>query len=337
MRVVEIGNAFGLENLNLGEREPADPGPGEVTVRIHAASLNYRDLMMVRGLYNPRQKLPLIPCSDGAGEVVAVGDGVSRFRKGDRVAGIFAQKWLAGPGDSKVARFTLGGPLDGTLAEQMNFHEDGLVSIPDHLTFDQAATLPCAAVTAWHALVAHGQIKAGDSVLVLGTGGVSLFALQLAQASGARVVVTSSQDDKLERARRLGAWQTINYRTTPDWPKQVYELTNGEGVDHVVEVGGAGTLSKSVDAAGIGGRVSVIGVLSGTAAEIDVRRLLMRGIQLRGVFVGSRSMFEDMNRAISQHRIEPVVDNVFPLEDTREAFEHMAQGRHFGKIVIRVS
>lgn len=337
MRVVEIGNAFGLENLNLGEREPADPGPGEVTVRIHAASLNYRDLMMVRGLYNPRQKLPLIPCSDGAGEVVAVGDGVSRFRKGDRVAGIFAQKWLAGPGDSKVARFTLGGPLDGTLAEQMNFHEDGLVSIPDHLTFDQAATLPCAAVTAWHALVAHGQIKAGDSVLVLGTGGVSLFALQLAQASGARVVVTSSQDDKLERARRLGAWQTINYRTTPDWPKQVYELTNGEGVDHVVEVGGAGTLSKSVDAAGIGGRVSVIGVLSGTAAEIDVRRLLMRGIQLRGVFVGSRSMFEDMNRAISQHRIEPVVDKVFPLEDTREAFEHMAQGRHFGKIVIRVS
>jgi NADPH:quinone reductase-like Zn-dependent oxidoreductase len=335
MKAIQIQNKFGMENLALVERPDPTPGPYEVLIEVKAASLNFRDLMTVLGTYNPRQSMPLIPCSDGAGVVAAVGTEVTRVQVGDRVAGIFAQKWLSGPADKAVGRSTLGGPLDGMLAEQVVLNEEGVVKLPDHLSFEEGATLPCAGVTAWHALIEHGWIKAGDQVLLQGTGGVSLQALLLARACGAEVFITSSSDEKLARAQALGAAHVINYKHEPEWEKKVVELSGG-GVDHVVEVGGAGTLAKSIDAVRLGGKISVIGVLSGIKTDIDLRRILMRGVQLQGVFVGSRQMFEDMNRAIALHRLQPVIDRVFPLEQTREAFQHMASGKHFGKIVIRL-
>lgn len=299
-----------------------------------AVSLNYRDLLMVRGHYNPRQPLPLVPCSDGVGVVDAVGDGVDRVAVGDRVATVFAQGWLAGAPEASLVRSTLGGPLDGTLAESMVLSAEGVVKVPAHLSDVQAATLPCAAVTAWSALAGQGSVCAGDTVLVQGTGGVSIFALQLAQLLGARVIVTSSSDAKLERARALGAWQTVNYRATPEWGKAVRALTEGRGVDHVVEVGGAGTLEQSLKAVRVGGSVSVIGVLSGTRSSVDVIPILMGNVRLQGILVGSRADFEAMNRAIDAHRLEPVVDRVFPFAEAQAAFEHLASGSHLGKICI---
>ena len=335
MKVYEIQNEFGLENLKKAERREPEPGPNEVMVRVRATSLNFRDLMMVQGGYNPRQKLPLIPNSDGAGEVVEVGEDVHRVRVGDRVAGIFAQKWLAGAPDMSVRGSTLGSPLDGMLTEYRVLHEDGLVHIPEHLTYEEAATLPCAAVTAWNALMVQGGMKAGDTVLLLGTGGVSIFGLQFAKMAGARAIITSSSDEKLERARSLGAWETINYQETPDWEKRVLELT-GTGADHVVEVGGAGTLTKSLASVTLGGTVTVIGVLSGVSTDLDVRTMLMKSVRLQGLFVGSRRMFEDMNKAISYHHMQPVVDRTFKFDQAVEAFRHMADGKHFGKIVVAV-
>lgn len=336
MKVTVIDNAFGLDNLRQVERAEPQPGPGEVLIAVKAVSLNFRDLMMVRGVYNPRQPLPLIPCSDGAGEVIAVGDAVQRVKPGDRVAGIFSQRWLTGVADKEAARSTLGGPLDGMLAERVVLHEDGVVALPEHLSYEEGATLPCAAVTAWHALIEHGRIKAGDRVLLLGTGGVSTFGLLVARACGAEVYMTSSSDDKLQRARELGAAQTFNYRSEPDWQKSVVERSQG-GVDHILEVGGAGTLQRSIDAVRPNGGISVIGVLSGTKSEVDLRRILMRGVNLRGVFVGSRSMFEDLNRAVVLHGLRPVIDRRFGFEEAPEAFEYMAAGNHFGKVVIQVS
>ncbi|MDT8439783.1 MAG: NAD(P)-dependent alcohol dehydrogenase [Wenzhouxiangellaceae bacterium] len=336
MKVIEIQERFGLDALVMSEREQPQPGRRQVTVRVQAVSLNFRDLMTVKGDYNPRQPLPLIPCSDGAGEVVEVGADVTRVQPGDRVAGIFAQRWLGGEPPAEARGSTLGGPLDGMAAEYVVLDEDGVVPVPEHLDLEQAATLPCAAVTAWNAVVEQGRVRAGDTVLVLGTGGVSIFALQFARAAGARVIVTSSSDDKLERARALGADAGINYREHPDWYKRVLELTDGRGVDQVVEVGGAGTLQQSVNAVRIGGTISVIGVLSGVKSELDVRPVLMKGVRLHGVFVGPREMFEAMNRAIALHRIEPVIDSRFEFDAFREALEHMAAGRHFGKIVVRV-
>jgi len=335
MKVYEIQNTFGLENLTMSDRPAPAPGSGKVLVKVKACSLNYRDLMTVKGLYNPRQPLPLIPLSDGAGEVEAVGEGVSRVKPGDRVAGIFAQKWLAGPPSLALRRSTLGGPLDGMLAEYVLLDEDGLVHVPDHLSFEEAATLPCAGVTAWNALMEGGNpVKPGDTVLLLGTGGVSIFALQFARMAGARVIITSSSDEKLARAAKLGASECINYKTTPDWEKRVLELTDGEGVDHVVEVGGAGTFGRSLKAARVGGSIAMIGVLSGASSEVPVTLILMKSVHVRGIFVGSREMFETMNRAVRLHGTKPVVDEVFPFESAPDAFNLMQAGGHFGKIAV---
>jgi len=336
MRALEIRGAFGLDNLALVERPDPRPGAGEILVRLRAASLNFRDLLTVEGKYNPKQKLPLVPCSDGAGEVVEVGAGVTRVQPGDRVCTLFAQKWLAGRPTRERLRSTLGGPLDGTLAELAVFDQDGVVKTPEHLSDEEAATLPCAAVTAWSALVTEGGITAGDTVLVQGTGGVSLFALQLAKLLGARVVATSSRDEKLARVREMGADETINYREVAAWGARAKELTGGVGVDHVVEVGGAGTLQQSLQAVRFGGTISLIGNLAGTKTELLLTHVFMQKIRLNGILVGDRESFEAMNRAIALHRLRPVVDRTYPLEDSRAAFAHLAAGEHFGKIVIRL-
>lgn len=336
MRAIEIRGGFGLENLALVERPDPRPGPGQVLVRLRAASLNYRDLLMAEGKYNPKQKLPLIPCSDGAGEVVEVGEGVTRVQAGDRVCGAFAQKWISGEPNRERLRATLGGPLDGTLAELAVFDQEGVVKVPGHLSDEEASTLPCAAVTAWSALVTEGGLKGGDTVLVQGTGGVSLFALQLAKILGARVIATSSQDEKLERVRRMGADGLINYREVPEWGKRAKELTEGTGADNVVEVGGAGTLHQSLQAVRFGGTVSLIGNLSGTKTEILLTHIFMQRIRVNGILVGHRESFEAMNRAIALHELRPVIDRVFALEEAPAAFGHMAAGGHFGKIVVRM-
>lgn len=337
MRVFEIQDSFGLDNLRLSERPDPAPGPGQVLLQMRGASLNYRDLLMVRGHYNPRQPLPLIPCSDGVGEVIAVGDGVERVAVGDRVTTIFSQTWIGGPPTAEKLSGTVGGPLDGTLAERMVLSAEGVVAVPEHLTDVEAASLPCAAVTAWSALVEQGSVLAGDTVVVQGTGGVSIFALQFAQLLGARVIVTSSSDAKLERARDLGAWKTINYTEDPAWGKTVRRMTDGVGADHVVEVGGAGTLEQSLRAVRVGGQVSVIGVLSGITSEINIIPILMQHVRLQGILVGSREGFERMNRAIAEHRLRPVVDRVLEFADAPDAFRHMASASHFGKIGITIS
>jgi NADPH:quinone reductase-like Zn-dependent oxidoreductase len=333
MKAYEV-RQFGLEHLALVERDEPQAGAGEVVVRFRAASLNYRDLMFVKGAYNPRARLPAVPFSDGAGEVVAVGRGVTRWKEGDRVCPVFTQGWLEGPPTAAKNRTALGaGDLDGVLREYGAFDERALVRVPEHLSLTEAACLPCAAVTAWNALVCSGRLKAGETVLVLGTGGVSVFALQLARLHGARVVATSSSDEKLERATRLGADATINYRRTPEWDREVRRLTGGEGVDHVVEVGGAGTLARSLNSARVGGHVALIGVLAG-AGDFDPRLVLMRSVRLQGLFVGSRQMFEELNAAISVNRVRPVIDRAFPFAGVREALEYMEAGAHFGKIVV---
>jgi NADPH:quinone reductase-like Zn-dependent oxidoreductase len=334
MKVYEY-QKFGLENLTLVERDEPRAAAYEVVVKFRAASLNYRDLMFAKGVYNPNARLPAVPCSDGAGEVVAVGDSVTRWKVGDRVCPIFTQGWLEGRRSSQKDRTALGGgDLDGVLREYGAFHENGLVRIPDHLSFEEAATLPCAAVTAWNALIDTGRLKAGETVLTLGTGGVSIFAVQFAKMHGARVIATSSSDEKLARVRKLGADETINYKKTPDWDKEVARLTGGTGVDHVVEVGGAGTLAKSVNSARTEGIVYVIGVLAG-GGGIDHVRVLMKGIRLQGIMVGSRQMFEEMNRAIVANGLKPVIDRTFPFEEAREALKYMESGSHFGKIVLK--
>ena len=335
MKAWEIREGFGIDRLTLGERPDPAAGPGQVLVRMKAWSLNYRDLLVVKGQYNPRLKLPFIPLSDGAGEVVAVGSGVSRFKVGDRVAGLFMQTWLAGELTDAVARSALGGALEGVLAEQAVFSEDGLIRFPDPLSCEEAATLPCAALTAWHALVTEGHLRAGDTVLVQGTGGVSLFALHFARMHGARVLITSSSDDKLKRAIDLGASEGCNYKANADWDKWARQKTADVGVDHVVEVGGAGTLSRSLKAVKPGGRVSLIGVLSGGGGEVSLYPVLMRNLTVQGIFVGSREMFEAMNRAVALNRMKPVIDRVFPFDQAREALRHMESGAHFGKICIR--
>ncbi len=334
MKVFEIRDAFGMENLVAGERPRPRPGHGQVLVEMKAAALNFRDILTVRGHYNPKQPLPLVPCSDGAGVVAEVGEGVSRVREGDRVATLFAQKWWGGRPEPDKLRSTLGGPYDGTLSEYMVLDENGVVPVPEHLSDAEAATLPCAALTAWSALVTEGDVGAGDTVLVLGTGGVSIFALQFARLLGGRAIVTSSRDEKLAKVRELGSWAEINYVDEPDWGKRARQLTAGAGVDHVVEVGGAGTLEQSLKAIRPGGQISLIGVLSGTATKLNLIPILMANVRVQGILVGSREGFEAMNRAIAQHELKPVVDKVFPFSETPEAFEYMAAGRHFGKVCI---
>jgi len=336
MHCYEI-HKFGLDGLVVAERPDPIPGPGEVLVRVAASCINFRDFMMLQGLYNPKQKLPLIPNSDGAGSVVGVGPGVTRFKVGDRVAGIFSQGWLAGPPAREKMNGTLGSPLDGMLTELRVLNQDGLVHTPKHLSDEEAACLPCAGVTAWSALIEHGCLKPGDTVLLQGTGGVSIFALQFAKMAGARVIITSSSDEKLERARALGADETINYKTTPDWDKKAREFTAGVGVDHIVEVGGGGTFAKSLRAVRIGGIVSVIGVLSGATTETNLIPVLMQNLRLQGIMVGSREMFERMNAALSLSGAKPIIDRVFAFDQAPQAYAHMGSGAHFGKIVIKIA
>jgi NADPH:quinone reductase-like Zn-dependent oxidoreductase len=334
MKAYELRH-FGLDNLVTVEREQLRPAAHEVLVKFHAASLNYRDLMFIKGVYAPRAKLPAVPLSDGAGEVTARGDGVTRWKIGDRVCPIFVQGWIEGEYSAEKARRTLGGgDLDGVLRHYGTFHETGLVRIPDHLSFDEAATLPCAAVTAWHALVVFGNLKAGDTVLTLGTGGVSIFAVQFAKMHGARVIATSSSDEKLARVREQGVADTVNYKSTPEWEKEVLRLTGNVGVDHVIEVGGAGTLTKSAASTRIAGKVAVIGVLA-SGGGLNPVSILMKSLRMRGIFVGSRQMFEDMNRAITVNKLKPVIDRTFSFDEARQALAYMETGSHFGKIVIK--
>ncbi|MBC1238821.1 NAD(P)-dependent alcohol dehydrogenase [Nostoc sp. 2RC] len=334
MKVYEIQSNAGIDALALVDRPEPKPAAGEVLVQVKATSLNYRDLLVIEGAYGAGQKYPLIPMSDGAGEVVAVGKGVTRVKIGDRVAATFFQDWIYGSLTREQMKSDLGGGIDGMLAKYVILHQDGLVILPDHLSYAEGATLPCAAVTAWHGLVTKGNISPGDSVLLLGTGGVSIFALQFAKIHGARAIATSSSDEKLARIKQLGADETINYKTTPDWEKQVYQLTNRTGVDHVVEVGGAGTLPKSLQAVRIGGRVSLIGVLSGRGSEIDPMPILFKSLTVQGIYVGSREMFEAMNQTIQQHQIKPIIDRVFPFNEAREAYRYLKSAAHFGKVVI---
>ena len=335
MKAYEI-QKFGIEDLALIECEEPKPQAGEVLVKLHATSLNYRDLMMVKGAYNPKQKLPLVPFSDGAGEVVAVGENVTRWKIGDRVCPTFFQGWIDGEITLEKARTTLGGDLDGCLREFGAFDENGLVRIPDHLSFEEAATLPCAAVTAYHALFVSGGLKQNDTVLLQGTGGVSIFALQFSSIYAERTIVTSSSDEKLQRASELGANDLINYKKREDWDTAALELTEKRGVDHVVEVGGAGTLQRSLKSVKMGGHIALIGVLAG-AGEFNPNLIFAKSLQIHGIFVGSRQMFEQMNQMLCFHNhLKPVIDRVFEFDETREALKYMETGAHFGKIVIKI-
>ena len=334
MQAWQIQSTEGIEGLKQTALSLPDPGPGEVRIRLRANSVNYRDLSVVSDPAARGIALPRIPNSDGAGEVLAVGMGVTDFAPGDRVAGCFFQNWIDGPCTAEAMASALGGELDGVLAEEANLKAGGLVKIPDHLSFAEAATLPCAALTAWRALVEVGRLKAGDTVLLLGTGGVSIFALQFATLMGARVIITSSSDEKLARARELGAWQTVNYRTTPDWEKPVLEMTGGRGVDLTVEVGGAGTLEKSIAATRIAGTIGFIGVLAG--GQVNPRPIMSKSLTVQGIYVGSRNLFRDMNRAIAASGLRPVIDRTFGFDEAPEAYRAMRSAGHFGKLVIEI-
>ncbi len=337
MRLYRFGKLGSLEALQLQEEAAPQPGAGQVAVRIRAGSLNHRDLNIVSGTYTSVAIKPAaIPLSDGAGEVTAVGAGVTRWKVGDRVAPIFTQRWLGGDLQAEYIPSALGGPCDGVLAEQIVLSEEGLVRIPAHLSFEQAATLPCAAVTAWHAALVKGRLKPGDTVVTLGTGGVSLFGAQFALLAGARVIATTGSDDKVARLRKLGVSEVINYRTTPDWDARVRELTGGRGADLVIEVGGPGSVARSIAALRYCGHISVIGNLAGKAT-IDPGTLFAKRASMCGIQVGSRDMFEAMNRAIEVAKLEPVIDRVFDFTEARAAYEYLEGGKHFGKIVIRVS
>lgn len=337
MKVLEI-HEFGIDKLILSEREMPKPDPNEVVVQFHAASLNYRDFMVVSGTYNPRMKMPAVPLSDGAGEIVQIGEKVTKWKIGDRVTPLFAQRWFDGQSSEEKRRTSLGAGAqwDGVLREFGSFSEESVVEIPEHLSYVEAATLPCAALTAWNALFVSGKVRPGETVLTLGTGGVSVFAVQLAKMAGAKVIATSSSNEKLGRLKDLGADELINYRETENWDKAVIELTGGVGVDHVVEVGGAGTLARSINAARIGGHVALIGALTG-AGDFNPVSVFMKAIKLQGIFVGSRAMMREMNNAISVNSINPIIDRVFEFEQVGDALEHMGNAGHFGKIVVRIS
>jgi NADPH:quinone reductase-like Zn-dependent oxidoreductase len=335
MRAVVIP-AFGLDSLKIEDRPAPVPGAGQVLVGVKAVSLNYRDLLVAKGQYNPKMPLPRVPCSDCAGEVLAVGEGVSSVKAGDRVCGTFFQGWESGDLTDAASKSALGGAIDGVLAEQVVLSDHGVIPFPAGFSFEEAATLPCAGVTAWNAITNWpGFTLAGKTVLVQGTGGVSMFALQFAKALGATVLATSGNDDKLAKALALGADAGVNYKQTPDWAAWAKSQTNGVGVDLVVEVGGAGTLEQSVKAVRAGGRIALIGVLAG-GSTFNPLPMMMKGVTLRGIYVGSRATFADLNKHLAAHPTKPVIDRVFAFDQPAEAFKHLEAASHFGKVVIRV-
>jgi len=336
MKAHQLQDDWSIDNLRRVERPAPTPQRGQVLIKLRAASLNYRDLFVLRRGYGASTgTLPLIPVSDGVGEIVALGEGVTRVAVGDRVCPMFFPDWIGGAPRAALLAAILGGPLDGTAAELMAIDARAVARVPEHLSDVEAATLPCAALTAWRALVSEGGMKAGDTVLVQGTGGVSLFALQFARLLGARVIATSSSDAKLERAKALGAHELINYRKIPEWGVAARDMAGGEGVDHVVEVGGEQTLGQSLRAVRVGGTLSMIGVLSGGKMDVRLGPIVTRAVRLQGITVGSREDFEAMVRAIAQHRLQPVVDKVFPFDELRPALDYLASGAQFGKICIR--
>lgn len=338
MKAYELQDTTGLAGLKLVDKPIPQPGAGQVLVRIRAVTLNYRDLLTVKGGYGSRQKLPLIPLSDGAGTVEAVGPLVRRLKVGDRVIGSFFENWLAGDPTKEKMDGALGGSADGVLAEYRIFREEALVLTPPHLSDEEAASLPCAAVTAWGAVVKLGGIKPGEVVLTQGTGGVSLFALQFAKMIGAQVIASSSSDAKIERLKKLGADQTVNYISVPEWGKFARDMTASRGVDLVVEVGGVGTLNESIRATRIGGSIALIGVLAGPPKDNSrLPLIVMQQQRIQGVTVGSVEDLQAMVDAIALNRMRPVVDRVFAFADTREAFAHMSSGKHFGKVAIAIA
>jgi len=334
MKVWANQDATGIDNLKVAERPAPKPGAGEIVVDIRAASLNYRDLLTVIGMGGAHH-LPLVPFSDGAGVVSAVGSGVTRVKAGDRVCPLFFQTWLEGPVTAECRNKPLGGPLDGVLQEHMLLSADGVSKIPDYMSFEEAATLPCAGLTAWRAIAVEAPIGPGDTILVQGTGGVSIFALQFAKAMGARVIATSSSDEKLERAKKLGADHLINYKTEPEWGKKTLEITKGRGVDVVVEVGGENTLGKSLEAVRVGGAIVVIGVLGGFTNNIVIPVLFSKNARMIGISVGSREQFDGMAKAMDGWKLKPVVDKVFPVAQVQDALKLMQAGGHFGKICLK--
>ena len=336
MKRYELRETKGSKSLKVAEALVPEPGPGEALVRVRAASLNYRDLLVVGGMYPGALPVPLVPTSDGAGEVTAVGPGVTRVKVGDRVAGTFFESWIAGRLTDADMGSARGGATQGMLSEYVVSREDAVVRVPDQLSYEEASTLPCAAVTAWHAMFEIDPLRPGETVLVQGTGGVSIFALQLAVMTGAHAIVTSSSDEKLERARALGASATINYRKTPDWEVAAREASGGAGVDRVIEVGGPGTFQKSLASLRMGCRLSVIGVLTGLTGGVVVIPILVASLHVDGIYVGSQEMFESMNRAIDRTRLKPVIDRVFAFDEAPAAYDYLRSAAHFGKIVIRV-
>jgi NADPH:quinone reductase-like Zn-dependent oxidoreductase len=337
MRLYRLGQPGSSDALKLTHADAPVARAGEVVVRVRACALNHRDLTIAAGKYTSVAIKPgAIPLSDGAGEISAVGPGVTQWKVGDRVAPIFVQRWLGGELRPEYMPSALGGPSDGVLAEEIVVSHEGLVRIPSHMTFEQAATLPCAAVTAWNASLVQGKLQPGQTLVTLGTGGVSLFAVQLARVTGAKVIATTGSDAKIERLRKLGVSEVINYRTTPDWDARVRELTGGRGADLVVEVGGPGSVAKSINAIRYCGHISMVGTLAGKAT-IDPGTLFAKRASMCGIQVGSRDMFEAMNRAMEAAALQPVIDRVFDFEDARAAYDYLSSGNQFGKVVIRVS
>ncbi len=336
MRAWEIVSDGGVDALTLNDRPMPEPGPGQVLIRVSASSVNYRDLSTIEDPVSRKLAYPTIPNSDAAGEVVAVGDGVDDIAIGDRVMSCFFQDWEAGPISSTAMASALGGAKSGVLAEYVVLDAHGVVAVPAHLSWAEAATLPCAALTAWHALTQPRPIRPGETALLLGTGGVSVFAQQFCGLMGARTIVTSSSDSKLERIGALGAWNTINYRKTADWDARIVELTDGAGVDRVIEVGGPGTLQKSIGSVRVGGIIALIGILTGVEGAVSPTDIMRKSITVQGIYVGSRQMFIDMNKAISTNGMKPVIDEEFAFSDARAAYHRMRSAQHFGKLVISV-
>jgi NADPH:quinone reductase-like Zn-dependent oxidoreductase len=335
MRVFQVEGDWGIDNLKISTRPEPRPGTGQVLLRMRASSINYRDpIVPERGYGSQSGELPLIPVSDGVGDVIEVGSGVTRVKVGDRACPAYFQTWISGEPNANRLTQSLGGPLDGTMAELMCLSQEAVVKVPEYLSNLEASTLPCAALTAWSALVECGRIKPGEQLLIQGSGGVALFALQFAKMLGAHVTVISSSDTKIERLKSMGADATINYSETPEWGKAARALTNGAGFDHILEVGGEKTLPQSLRCIRPGGTLSMIGILSGATMSTSLGLIITRQVRLQGITVGHRDGFEAMVRAMSQHRIRPVIDKVFAFEDLKASFDYIKSGQQFGKICI---